>query len=136
MATEPVVHVIDDDETARHSLAFLLDCADIDVRSYDSAVAFLDAVPTLEPGCIITDVRMPGMSGVELVKRLKTMGVAEPVIVITGHADMPLAVEAMKAGVVDFIEKPFSDDVILQAVRTALAGRESEAESNSERSEI
>lgn len=136
MATEPVVHVIDDDETARHSLTFLLDCAEIRVKSYDSAVSFLTAVPGIEPGCIITDVRMPEMSGVELVKRLKTMGVAEPVIVITGHADVPLAVEAMKAGVVDFIEKPFSDEIILEAVRSALARRDGEDGDSSERAEI
>lgn len=136
MASELVVHVIDDDETARHSLAFLLDCAELPVRSYESAIAFLKAVPTLEPGCIITDVRMPEMSGVELVRRLKRLGVTEPVIVITGHADVPLAVEAMKAGVLDFIEKPFNDEVILDAVRTALARREGAEAESGERAEI
>jgi two-component system response regulator FixJ len=120
MAAEPVVHVIDDDEAARHSLAFLLDCAGLETRSYESAIEFLKAVPTLEPGCIVTDVRMPGMSGVELVRKLKSLAVTAPVIVITGHADVPLAIEAMKAGVADFIEKPFNDDSILAAVRSAL----------------
>ncbi len=117
---EPVVHVIDDDEAARHSLAFLLDCAGLGSRTYESAIEFLKMVPRLEPGCIVTDVRMPGMSGVELVRKLKALGVTAPVIVITGHADVPLAIEAMKAGVADFIEKPFSDDSILAAVRAAL----------------
>ncbi|MCY7339032.1 MAG: response regulator [Sphingomonas bacterium] len=120
MANEPVVHVIDDDEAARHSLAFLLECADFDVRSYETAVAFLKAVPSMEHGCIVTDVRMPEMSGVELIGRLRALAVPDPVIVITGHADVPLAIQAMKAGVADFIEKPFSDDVILAAVRAAL----------------
>ena len=123
MVDEPVVHVIDDDEAARQSLAFLLDCAGLAVRSYESAAEFLKAVPTMEHGCIITDVRMPGISGVELIGRLKALAVADPVIVITGHADVPLAIQAMKAGVADFLEKPFSDDAILGAVRSALARR-------------
>lgn len=117
----PVVHVIDDDEAVRDSLAFLLDCADLPVRTYPSAVAFLDALPVLGSGVIVTDVRMPDMTGVELVGRLKARGIANPVIVITGHADVPLAIAAMKAGIADFIEKPFSDDAILGAIRAALA---------------
>ena len=121
MATEPVVHVIDDDDAARNSLAFLVDCAGLQVRSYESALAFLEAVPTMEHGCIVTDVRMPEMSGVELIARLKALGVPDPVIVITGHADVPMAIKAMKQGVVDFIEKPFAEDAILGAIRAALA---------------
>jgi two-component system response regulator FixJ len=88
-------------------------------RTYPSAVAFLEAAD-LAPGCIVTDVRMPEMSGIELVRRLKAAGRRDPVIVITGHADVPLAIEAMKAGVADFIEKPFDDEVLLGAIRTAL----------------
>ena len=133
MADEPVVHVIDDDEAARQSLAFLLDCAGLSVRSYESAAAFLEAVPTMEQGCIITDVRMPGMSGVELIGCLKALAVADPVIVITGHADVPLAIQAMKAGVADFLEKPFSDDAILGAVRSALARRTDVNQAKAER---
>ena len=133
MADEPVVHVIDDDEAARQSLAFLLDCAGLAVRSYESAAEFLKAVPTMEHGCIITDVRMPGMSGVELIGRLKALAVADPVIVITGHADVPLAIQAMKAGVADFLEKPFSDDAILDAVRSALARRTDVNQAKAER---
>ena len=133
MASEPTVHVIDDDEAARQSLAFLLDCAGLAVRSYESAAEFLKAVPTMEHGCIITDVRMPGMSGVELIGRLKALGVADPVIVITGHADVPLAIQAMKAGVADFLEKPFGDDAILDAVRAALARRTDVNLANAER---
>ena len=136
MAAEPVVHVIDDDETARESLEFLLDCAGLRVQAYESAVAFLEAVPAMEHGCIVTDVRMPEMSGVELIGRLKALGVPDPVIVITGHADVPLAIQAMKAGVADFIEKPFSDDAILGAVRAALARDSDRNQAQAERDQI
>lgn len=136
MATEPVVHVIDDDEAARDSLSFLIDCAGIRVRSYPNAVAFLAAVPGMEHGCIVTDVRMPEMSGVELIERLKALGVTDPVIVITGHADVPMAIQAMKAGVADFLEKPFSDDAILEAIRAALARHHDQNEAEAERARI
>jgi two-component system response regulator FixJ len=119
--SEGVVHVIDDDPAMRDSLAFLMDSADLAARTYDSALAFLDRLPDAEPGCILTDVRMPEMSGLELIARLKELGVALPVVVMTGHADVPLAIQAMKAGVHDFIEKPFDDEVLLGAVRSALA---------------
>jgi two-component system response regulator FixJ len=127
MSGKPVIHVIDDDEAVRDSLSFLLESADFSVKAYDSAVAFLESVPDVAPGCVITDVRMPEMSGLELVRRLKELGVNLPVIVITGHGDVPLAVEAMKAGVVDFIEKPFNDEAILAALKIALSG-EAEAD--------
>lgn len=136
MATEPVVHVIDDDEAARDSLSFLIDCAGIRVRTYPSAIAFLAAVPSMEHGCIVTDVRMPEMSGVELIERLKAIGVTDPVIVITGHADVPMAIQAMKAGVADFLEKPFSDDAILEAIRAALARHHDQSEAEAERARI
>jgi two-component system response regulator FixJ len=132
MSAEGVVHVIDDDEAMRHSLEFLLDCEGLSVRAYDSAVAFLDGVPAMERGCIVTDVRMPGMSGMELVQRLKALGVSDPVIVITGHGDVPLAVEAMKAGVTDFIEKPFDNEVLIGAIRAGLA-RSSDTRSEEEK---
>ena len=130
------VHVIDDDDAVRDSLAFLLETADLSVRTYASAVEFLDAVPTMTHGCIVTDVRMPEMSGVDLARRLKELGVPDPVIVITGHADVPLAVEAMKAGVADFIEKPFDDEVILSAIRTALERGGKDIEGAAERARI
>ena len=136
MANKPVIHVIDDDEAARQSLAFLLDCAGLRVQAYESAVAFLEAVPAMEHGCIVTDVRMPEMGGVELIGRLKALGVPDPVIVITGHADVPLAIQAMKAGVADFIEKPFSDDAILGAVRAALARDSDRNQAQAERDQI
>ena len=116
-----VVHVIDDDEAMRDSLAFLLDTSGLTARTYDSAVSFLDQLDAAEPGVIVTDVRMPEMNGLELVRRLKGRDVALPIIMITGHGDVPLAVEAMKAGAVDFIEKPFALEVILDSLDTALS---------------
>jgi len=136
MANDPVVHVIDDDEAARQSLEFLIDCAGIEVRGYSSAVEFLERIGSIEPGCIVTDVRMPEMSGVELVARLNALGVPHPVIVITGHADVPMAIQAMKAGVSDFLEKPFSDDAILGAIRAALAGQQDRSGADAEKADI
>ena len=126
MASSEVVHVIDDDADVRQSLAFLLSTAGIAVRVHESAIAFLQALPTIEGGCIVTDVRMPGMDGIALQRRLKADKSSIPVIVMTGHGDIALAVEAMKAGAVDFIEKPFDDDALIGAIKTALnRGRES-----------
>lgn len=136
MLNEPVVHVIDDDEGVRDSLAFLLDCSRIATRTYESAMEFIDALPAVERGCIVTDVRMPEMSGIELLARLRALNVTDPVIVITGHADVPMAIQALRAGVSDFIEKPFSDEAILLAVRSALAKLESRSEMESERADI
>jgi len=121
MPADAVVHVIDDDEAARESLAFLLETADFAVKTYESAVQFLERLPILEAGCIVTDVRMPEMTGLELVTELNRRGSGLPVIVITGHGDVPLAVEAMRGGVIDFIEKPFNDETMLNALRVALA---------------
>jgi two-component system response regulator FixJ len=123
MPCDPVVYVIDDDEGARHSLEFMIDCAGLAVRSFASADAFLAAAPPLDHACIVTDVRMPGMTGIELAQELKRQGKQVPVIIITGHADVPLAVQAMHAGASDFIEKPFADDAMLNAIRSALAKR-------------
>jgi two-component system, LuxR family, response regulator FixJ len=114
-----VVHIVDDDEAVRQSLAFLLSTAGVPVRVYGSATAFLDALPSLQSGCLITDVRMPDLTGIELLQRLKAKSIDLPVIVITGHGDIPLAVEAMKCGAIDFIEKPFAEETILKAVKAA-----------------
>ena len=119
--SDGVVHVIDDDAAMRDSLAFLLDSADLTARTYESAIDFLGHLEALEPGCIVTDVRMPEMNGLDLVNRLKDLNVGLPVIVMTGHADVPLAIQAMKAGVLDFIEKPFDDEALLSVIRAALA---------------
>jgi two-component system response regulator FixJ len=118
--SEPIVHVIDDDEAMRESLAFLLDSAGLAARTYESGEAFLEGSAQPATGVVVTDVRMPGLTGLELVARLRSAGSIAPVIVITGHGDVPLAVEAMKAGVADFLEKPFDDAALLDAIREAL----------------
>jgi two-component system, LuxR family, response regulator FixJ len=133
MSSEPLVHVIDDDEAIRQSLEFLLGTAKLAVCSYDSATAFLAVLPEVQFGCIITDVRMPRMSGIELLRHLRRMGLGLPVIIMTGHGDVPLAVEAMQLGAVDFLEKPFDDEVLLASVRTALKGSEIDSVREAER---
>jgi two-component system, LuxR family, response regulator FixJ len=131
-----VVHVIDDDIGVRQSLAFLLSTAGLAVRVHESAVAFLAALPEAQGGCIVTDVRMPGMDGLELQRRLRENKIGLPVIVMTGHGDVALAVEAMKAGAVDFIEKPFDDEILLRAIRSALARHAQAAENEARRADI
>lgn len=131
-----VVHVIDDDEGARDSLAFLLRANAVEVRTYESAGAFLKAARQLKSGCIITDLRMPEITGMDLLRRLRELKVLLPVIVITGHGDVPLAVEAMKFGAVDFLEKPFDDEILLGAVRSALDRQDSESRRQAARAEI
>ncbi len=120
MQPDPVIYVIDDDDAVRQSLEFLLKTAGIAVRGFESAKAFLEVMPQIRSGCIITDVRMPEITGIELLQRVKAVNPDLPVIVITGHGDISLAVEAMKIGAVDFLEKPFDDDLLLAAVRSAL----------------
>ena len=120
MATNAVIHLIDDDDGVRQSLAFSLTTAGLAVRAYESGVAFLDTLSSVQPGCIVSDIRMPEIDGLELQRRLKGLHINLPMIIMTGHADVRLAVEAMKAGAVDFIEKPFDDDVLLAAIRLAL----------------
>jgi two-component system response regulator FixJ len=130
------VHVIDDDDAVRDSLAFLFESADLAVVTHASAGDFLAEASQLAGGCVVTDVRMPEMSGIDLLKRLREIGVMLPVIVITGHADIALAVEAMKSGAVDFMEKPFDDDAMLRAVRAALARHGEALEQGQERAAI
>ncbi|MBR0697859.1 response regulator FixJ [Bradyrhizobium lablabi] len=120
MTVRRMILVIDDDPAMRDSLAFLLDVNGFAVATYETATEFLNHVASCPVDCIVSDIRMPGMSGLELVRKLKADGVACPIILITGHGDVALAVEAMKAGAVDFIEKPFDDDVLLRAIRGAL----------------
>jgi len=136
MANEPIVHVVDDDPAIRDSLAFLLDTADLVSRTYESAAALLAEADNLAPGCIVTDVRMPDMNGLEMVRRLSEMGVRHPVIVMTGHADVPLAIEAVRAGVKDFIEKPFDDEALLSSIRSALADHVGSAEREGQNAEV
>jgi len=136
MANENVVHIIDDDVDARESLAFLLSTADVEVHAYESAVAFLKALPQVTAGCVITDVRMPEMDGMELLRQLHENGTALPVIVMTGHGDVPLAVEAMKLGAIDFLEKPFDDEALLTSVRMALSRNRADSEQESRKTEV
>jgi two-component system response regulator FixJ len=136
MPNDQTVHVIDDDDAARDSLAFLFRTADVDARTYASATEFLAAAPSLTGGCVVTDVRMPQMDGLELLRRLRALDLALPVIVMTGHGDIPLAVEAMKAGAIDFFEKPFSDDAMLAAVRRALGRRRDDRAREAERDAV
>jgi two-component system response regulator FixJ len=125
--TPPVVHVIDDDEALRDSIRMFLANEGLDVRTYASADAFLRTLDLPATGCVVTDVRMPGMSGMDLLVEIGRQGLALPVIVVTGHADVPLAVRAMKRGAVDLLEKPFQGEELIDAVRRALdAGRDSQ----------
>lgn len=116
-----VVHIVDDEEPVRNSLAFLLGTSGFAVRTHESATAFLAEAGGIRNGCLITDLRMPDMDGVELLRQLKLAGAMLPTIVITGHGDVQMAVEAMKNGALDFIEKPFSEDVLIESIRKAVA---------------
>ncbi|MGA3303511.1 MAG: response regulator FixJ [Methylovirgula sp.] len=118
---EELVHVIDDDAAMRDSLAFLLTAAGLMVRTFESAQGFLQDLASVEGGCVITDVRMPGIDGLELLRLIQEMNRGLPVIVMTGHGDVPLAVRAMRLGAADFVEKPFDDEVMIDAVRSALS---------------
>ena len=123
------VYVIDDDEAMRDSLNFLLDSAGYEVTLFDSALKFLDALPGLEFGCVVSDVRMPGLDGIELLKRMKASHSTFPIVIMTGHGDVPLAVEAMKLGAVDFLEKPFEDDRLIGMIEMAIQQAEPAARS-------
>ena len=129
MSARGRVYVIDDDDAMRDSLDFLLGSANFHVTLFESAHHFLDAAPSIEFGCVVTDVRMPGIDGIELLKRLKASRSAFPVVIMTGHGDVPLAVEAMKLGAVDFLEKPFEDDRLIGMIDAALRQVESSARS-------
>ncbi len=121
MPGERLVYVVDDDEAVRESLSALLEAKSYTVRTFALARDFLGAAPTLRPGCLVADIRMPEMDGLELQQRLTEQAFNFPLIVITGHGDVPLAVRAMKVGAVDFIEKPFAAEAILASIEAALA---------------
>lgn len=121
LSREPTVFVVDDDAALRKSLCWLIESINLKVKTFSSARAFLDSYDPQTPGCLVLDVRMPGMSGLELQAKLSTDGVAIPIIVITGYGDVPMAVRAMRAGAVDFIEKPVSDQVLLDRIQQAIA---------------
>ena len=120
MPAEPTVFVVDDDRAVRESLCWLVESVGLNVRAYESAQAFLEEYDSRQPGCMVLDVRMPGASGIELQDQLRETGSEIPIIVITGHADVATAVRAMKAGAVDFIEKPFSDQLLLDHIHRCI----------------
>lgn len=126
MPHEAAVYVVDDDRAMRESLEFLLETAGFSVKLFESAAGFLDVASTLGFGCVVSDVQMPGMDGMDLLRRLKADRTCLPVVIMTGHGDIPLAVEAIKLGALEFLEKPFGDEQLIGAIRTALElGRES-----------
>ncbi|KQO74798.1 response regulator FixJ [Methylobacterium sp. Leaf89] len=115
-----LVHVVDDDPAMRDSVGFLLDTAGFEIALYEAGTDLLDTLVKPARGCVLTDIRMPGVDGLELLRRLRACGHTLPVVVMTGHGDVQLAVEAMKLGACDFIEKPFDDEALVQALRSAL----------------
>lgn len=129
MTTKGIVYVIDDDDAMRDSLNFLLDSSGYSVTLFDDAQRFMDALPGLAFGCVVSDVRMPGIDGIELLKRMKAQHSPFPILIMTGHGDVPLAVEAMKLGAVDFLEKPFEDDRLIAMIETAIRQAEPAAKS-------
>lgn len=129
MSNKGKVYVIDDDEAMRDSLRFLLESADFNVTLFETAQTFLDGLPGLEFGCVVSDVRMPGIDGIELLKRMKAGQNPFPILIMTGHGDVPLAVEAMKLGAVDFLEKPFEDDRLIGMIDAAIRQAEPAARS-------
>jgi two-component system, LuxR family, response regulator FixJ len=135
MSDKTIIHVIDDDAAMRDSLAFLLDVNGFHAQVYESADAFLGGIGNEAINCVISDIRMPGMNGIELVRKLKGQGASCSVILITGHGDVALAVEAMKAGAADFIEKPFDDEALLGAIRAALGAHAASPGESSARKE-
>ena len=130
MSNEAVVFVVDDDPAIRDSLDILLKSQGHAVRSFESALAFLASDAPSQPGCVLADVRMPQMDGLELQEKLREQGSALPVILMTGHADVPLAVRAMKAGAIDFLEKPFEDCDLVESIRRGLEHARAAGEAN------
>ncbi|MEM9623854.1 MAG: response regulator transcription factor [Pseudomonadota bacterium] len=120
MSDTGTVYVVDDDEAVRDSIGMLLDSVDVEYQTFSGADEFLDSFESLQHGCLVLDIRMPGMSGLELQQRLLEMGARIPIIFITGHGDIPMAVEAMRRGAVDFIRKPFRDQELLDRINEAL----------------
>jgi two-component system, LuxR family, response regulator FixJ len=135
-APEPVVYVIDDDDAVRKSLTWLISSVDLNVKAYASATAFLSDCDKVETGCLVTDVRMPGLSGLDLQIELERRGIVIPVIVISAHGDVQTAVRAMKAGAFDFIEKPFNDQFLLDLIHKAISHSLSSSETHSQQTEL
>jgi two-component system, LuxR family, response regulator FixJ len=136
MSSRPTVFVVDDDQAMRNSLKWLIESVSMQVETFDSANAFIQSYYPGRSGCLLLDVRMPGMSGLELQEYLLVNQIAIPVIIITGHGDVPMAVRAMKAGAVDFIEKPFNDELLLESIRQAMALDARQRDMQAQRAEI
>lgn len=136
MTTQRIVHLIDDDSAVRDAVGLLLRTEGFKVITYDSALAFLKTATPHAEGCVVTDVRMPELTGIDLIAKMKEDRVCMPVVVLTAHADVPLAVEAMKLGAVDLLEKPFEDEALLAAVGAALERRNAEESRSRESMEI
>ena len=132
MPGDVVIHVVDDDEAIRKSLAFLLTASGHAVRVHESATDFLACAGQLGDACLLTDLRMPDMSGIDLLRALHEMDIALPTVVISGHGDIPMAVQAMKAGALDFIEKPFDDSVLLEAIDRAVGSLREQSREDAE----
>jgi len=131
MSQARLIHIIDDEDSVRRSASFMLKTSGFSVQAWDSGVAFLKEVRHVETGCILLDVRMPEMDGLEVQRTLHERGVTMPVIILTGHGDITIAVRAMKAGAIDFIEKPFEKDVLLGAIEAAFERLDASGEANS-----
>jgi len=136
MNNKPTVFVVDDDQAMRNSLKWLIESVAMQVETFDSADAFIRSYYPGRSGCLLLDVRMPGMSGLELQEYLMQQRISIPVIIITGHGDVPMAIRAMKAGAVDFIEKPFNDELLLESIRHALQRDEQQRDQQRQRAEI
>lgn len=130
------VFVIDDDQAMRNSLKWLIESVGVGVESFASADEFLAQHQPGRTGCLVLDVRMPGMSGLELLEHLAQRNMHIPAVIITGHGDVPMAVRAMKSGAIDFIEKPFNDEALLDAIRRAIAYEEQQRNSHSEHLQV
>jgi len=130
---EPAVYVVDDDDAFRESLQFLLESVDLKVKTFPSAADFLNEYDPLDPGCVVLDIRMPGMSGIDLQEQLQARDISIPVIVVTASGDVPTAVRAMKAGAVELFEKPFSHQDLLNEIQRAIDDDAKNRESISER---
>lgn len=136
MTDGALVHIVDDDPAVRDSLQLLLDSAGLGARTYASAAEFLGSAGSLRAGCVLTDVRMPDIDGLTLQRRLTELGSQLPVVVMTGHGDVPIAVEALKIGAADFLEKPFDDERLLRVLRAALKTSEAMHEKSMARAAI
>jgi FixJ family two-component response regulator len=136
LLNEPVVFVVDDDEDVRQALKWLLGSVALKVETFASAEQFLRSYTPDRSGCVVLDVRMPGMGGLELLKRLHAKGVSLPVIILTGHADVPMAVQVLKGGAFDLIEKPFSDEYLLEQIRHALEAHARQHEGQAKRATV